>query len=67
MKTIIHCAASLSIPLTAIYNLSLSTAQFPDGMKISKCIVLFKGGIQLPQIVTDVLVLLVIFQNHWKN
>ena len=44
MKTIIHCAASLSIPLTAIYNLSLSTAQFPDGMKISKCIVLFKGG-----------------------
>ncbi len=44
MKTIINCAAPLSVPLNAIYNLAISSGTFPEGMKISKCITLFKGG-----------------------
>lgn len=44
MKTIINCAAPLSVPLNAIYNLAISSGTFPEGMKISKCITLFKAG-----------------------
>ncbi len=44
MKTIINCAAPLSVPLNAIYNLAISTGKYPEGMKISKCITLFKAG-----------------------
>ncbi len=44
MKTIVNCAAPLSVPLNSIFNLSISTAKFPEGMKTSKCITLFKGG-----------------------
>ncbi len=44
MKTLIHCAGPLSVPLCYLYNLSLSSGKYPEKMKISKCIVLFKGG-----------------------
>ena len=44
MFIICFCADTIAIPLTHIYNLSLSQAIFPSGMKISKVIILHKSG-----------------------
>ena len=37
-------ADQISLPLSHIFNLSISSGVFPDGLKISKTIPIFKGG-----------------------
>lgn len=44
MKLLICCAANICRPLCHIYNISFSTGKFPNLMKISKCVIIYKSG-----------------------
>ena len=44
MKLLIRTAAPISVPLCHIYNTSISTGTFPDLMKISKSVIIYKSG-----------------------
>ena len=44
MKLLIRTAAPISVPLCHIYNTSISTGRFPDLMKISKSVIIYKSG-----------------------
>jgi hypothetical protein len=41
-----HCAESLALPLTLIFNSSLTTGRFPDEWKLTRIIPIFKKGDQ---------------------
>ncbi len=44
MNLLIRCAAPLSVPLCYIYNLSINLGVFPNLMKTSKSVIIYKSG-----------------------
>ena len=44
MKLLHSVASPISLPLSHIFNLSISSGTFPEGMKLSRCIPIFKNG-----------------------
>ena len=44
MKLLIRTAAPISVPLCHIYNCSISSGVFPDLMKVSKSVIIYKSG-----------------------